>query len=125
MPINAYAYCRRLDAQTGAVLMDGTTWAASPAPMLDVVLRVLRTPLGKYLPDKTFGVDYNLLQKITPTTGAAWRAEIIRATKRYVDLGLISPPVITLDVTSSSLVYEVAFHDIRADQRVSTGKIRV
>ena len=118
-----YAYSRQMDTKSGDVAMNGARWAASPTPMLEVVLRVLRTPLRKYIPNNTFGVDYSILQKVLPTTAAAWRAEILRALKPYVDLNLISPPKVTVDTDGSQMVYEVAFVDIRAKQNATTGKL--
>lgn len=118
-----YAYCRKLDPKTGDVVMNGATWQASSTPMLEVVLRVVRTPLGKCLANAKFGVNYDLLQKVLPTTAASWRAEILRALRPYVDLNLISPPKVTVDTDGSQMVYEVTFVDIRGKQNATTGKL--
>lgn len=123
--VKPYAYCRTLDPKTGDVVMNGARWAPSAVPMLDVVLRILRTPLGKYLPNKNFGVDYSVVQKVLPTTGNAWRAEVLRALKPYVDQNLISPPKVTVDTDGSQMVFEVAFVDVRGKQHVTTGKLAV
>jgi phage baseplate assembly protein W len=109
-----YAYCRQLDPKTGDVLMNGATWKASPTPMLEVVLRVLRTPLGRYVPNANFGVDYGILQSLLPTTGSAWRAEVLRALKTYVDLNLISSP--SVQWTSQKMVWHTKSRSMTSAQ---------
>jgi hypothetical protein len=117
----SYAFCRALDPGTGDVRLAGATWAAG-TPMTEVVLRVLRTPRGRYLPDPDFGVDYDVVQKLGPGTAAAWRAEVLRALRPYVDAGLLADVAVTVDTGAGRLVYQVDFTDPRAAQRLSTGR---
>jgi hypothetical protein len=106
-----YVHTRARDPQTGDVLMNGATWAFADAPMVHVVLRVLRTPLGTYLPDPTFGVDYSVIQKRDPGVGARWRAAVLRGLQYLVDLRRITDVRVEYEVVGAQLRYAVSFVD--------------
>lgn len=132
MPPTYYAATRAMDPGTGEVSMAGATWARG-APMVEVVLRVLRTQKGSYRPDPAFGVDYTAVQKALPNAAATWRAEVLRALQFLVDRGLITgpggagQPAITVDVSARGvLAYQVDFRDPRAPataRPLSTGRL--
>lgn len=122
MPSQNYAVTRSLDPGKGDVLMDGLTWKQGQ-PMTEVVLRILRTPRGRYLPDPTFGVDYSAVNKALPGAGAAWRAAVLDALRSLIDRGYIANVAVTVDTAGDRLLYQVDFTDVQAQQRGSTGRL--
>lgn len=109
-----YAVARRLDAGAGDVVMAGATWARGQ-PAAEIVLRCLRTPRGRYLPDPTYGLDYAALQKGGPNAGARVDAAVRAALAPLVRRGVLKDrPEITVTVTGTSLLIDVAFVDPRA-----------
>lgn len=66
------------DPATGDVLIAGATYAAG-APKLQKAMFLLATPLGKYLPDKSVGLNYAIAKKPRAGLVPAWKAEVSRA----------------------------------------------
>jgi phage baseplate assembly protein W len=114
-----YARTRALDPATGDLRLAGGNYVAGN-PMLEVVLRVLRTPRGSYLPDPTFGVDMTVLRKASVGVAAAWRAAVIAALRRYTDRGLITDLKVTVETEGSRLYYSLEFVDPRSRTREPT-----
>lgn len=107
-----YAITRRLTAN-GDVALAGTTWAQG-SPMREVAKRLLRTPLGRYLPDPTWGVDYGAIQTGRADAAAKWRDSVLAAMRRYVLRGLIAKLAVAAEVDRDRLRFEVRFADVRA-----------
>lgn len=107
----AYVYARKFDAGAGDVLMNGASWATD-RPLTAIVVRVLRTPLGYYLPDPNFGVDYSKFDKARPNAGADLQAAITRALAFLKRAGLITNLRITTPtVAGSTIIFNVSFSD--------------
>lgn len=126
MPPTPYALTAALDPATGdAVLEDGRR-AHGEAPMLQCVLRILRTVRGEYAYDPTFGVDYSVARKASPGTAAAWRGAVIAALEPLVRRGSITRVQVSAELSGERLLYEVTFADPRQPgARVSTGRLEV
>lgn len=106
-----YQYTRAFDAGTGDVLMSGASWKQD-RPLTAIVLRVIRTPLGMYLPDLNFGIDYSTLDKARPNAGAELQAAIRRGLAFLTRAGLLTKLVVTTPtVSGSTIVFSVAFTD--------------
>ena len=121
----AYQYARQFDAGTGDVKMNGATWATD-RPLTAIVLRVLRTPLGTYLPDPNFGIDYSKVDKARPNAGAELQAAIRRGLEFLTRARLLTKLVVTTPtVAGSTITFDVKFTDPKdpsTPQRV-TGKL--
>lgn len=81
--------------------------------MTEVVVRVLRTPRGSFLPDPTFGVDYRLVTKAHPNSPATLQSAIVEALKRFTDIGLITDLTVNVERRGTQLLWEVIFRDPR------------
>jgi phage baseplate assembly protein W len=115
-----YAHTRALDAQSGDKRVAGGTYVAGD-PMTEVVLRILRTPRGRYLPDPTFGVDYSVIQKAGAGVAAAWRAAVLAALDRLIKRNLITHVRVIVDTSKpGQLLYDVEFRDPRNSAREPT-----
>ena len=116
-------YTRAIDAQTGQLLFDTIqhTWPASPAPMRDVVVRVLRTPRGSCLASPSFGLDYSKLDKASPQLAATFEAAALAALAYLTSAGLITDVRTLASVERSTLRYTVTFRDpnLSAPQRIT------
>lgn len=79
------AYTPALDGLTGEMRFDVSTntWEAGD-PDAEALLHCVRTELGTYLPDPTFGFNYALIQKREPNSEAIIRGELLRCTARVV-----------------------------------------
>ena len=107
----SYAYARKFDPGTGEVMMDGASWATD-RPMTAIVMRVIRTPLGSYLPDPNFGIDYSTLDKARPNAGAELQAAIKRGLAFLTRPGLITNLVVkTPTVIGSAITFDLTFAD--------------
>jgi phage gp46-like protein len=120
-----YAFIPTLDAITGDITLANANHKAG-APLGQRVLRVLRTPLGSYLPDKSYGLDYSIAQKATIGVQAAWRAEVFRALNWLVKDGALTE----LDVKvyppkGRRLEYEVSFRDPRDEPTEPAQRLRL
>ncbi len=123
---SVYAVTRNLDGFSGDVRLTSGKWLRG-SPAVEIVVRVLRTPRGKFLPDPTFGVDYSILDKRRPNIQAAWK-NAVEAGLAFLTKG--TPPRITsLLVTvdppkTNRLIYEVTFVDPRGSTK-DVNKLRV
>lgn len=108
-----YAYTREIDPNTGDVRMNGAVHKIADSPMVEVVMRVLRTPRGTYLPDPSFGLDYSLARYIKPNTKSDWRAEVVRALTFLIDAKRIQELSVEVEIVGRQLRYQVSFLDPR------------
>ncbi len=114
--MDLYLYSPALDGQSGDWLAG--TDRPGGAPAVQLVLWTLRTHLGTFAPDETFGLNYGVAARRTRATQAEWRAEVTRALGRHVRRGVITQLVVTVDPPSrSTLLYDVAFTDPRTAER--------
>jgi phage baseplate assembly protein W len=112
-----YAVARELDPATGDLRMHGVAWKRG-APLTEIVLRVLRTPRGSFLPKPTFGVDYSLVQKLTPASRSLWRAGVEAALRYLVDSGRMRDLQVIVDPPAGGrMLYAVDFVDVRQSER--------
>jgi hypothetical protein len=120
MTTPVYAYTRRREVSTGEVVFDGTRWAVSASPMVEVVLMVLRTTRGTCAADPTFGVDWRRIRKFVTGTPATARAAIEEGLRYLVTDGQIAGLSVETeaDVRRGLLAYSVTFTDPRLDRRV-------
>lgn len=107
-----YAFTRSLDAGTGDVKLAGGTWAAG-LPSAEKIIRRLRSPRGRYLPDPTFGLDVRALQKAGPTAAKDVRAALLDAVAPLVTAGDIRVANLTITVTGTTVLYDLDFVDLR------------
>lgn len=118
-PAPVYAFTPRRDPTSGEVVLDGNRWAASPAPMAEVVLMVLRTRRGQCLADPTLGVAWDRVNKIGTGAAATAKAVIEEALRFLVNDGQIARLAVKaeVDARAGALAYEVTFTDPRLDRR--------
>jgi hypothetical protein len=113
-----YAACRKLDPGKGDYVFAGTTWAQG-SPMVEIVVRGLRTPRGRYLPDPTWGVDLSNVNKLLPTAAASLRAAILQFLQPYQKQNLIRNVTVATSQGNGFMTYEVDFFDVRAETYAS------
>ncbi len=110
----ATPYARELDARTGDVALDGDRHRAG-APLLEVAKRVVRTPLGRFLPDPTFGVDYAAVERAAPEQRpAALRDALVAAFRRWTDRGVMVDLTVKTEAVGRQLRFSAEFYDSRA-----------
>lgn len=108
-----YGYTRQFNPQTGGVVMRGTSWAAG-APAMELVLRTLRTPKGRYLLDKDFGLDYAKFQKLFPGADARCQTAIEDALAWLVKGKIIEKLKVKVEVSRGQCRVDVSFYDLRS-----------
>jgi hypothetical protein len=114
--VNPYpSFTPSYDATTGQLRIAGGTYVAG-APKLQKVLFVLATPLGRYLPDPTIGLRYEVAKAPRAGLAAAWRAEVLRAleplTKPREIVVARVPVELNFDPRrAGALLYGVVFYD--------------
>ncbi len=118
-----YKFTRSLDPSTGNVLLENQRWKGG-SPAAEIVLRVLRTPKGSYLPDPTFGFDYSLLNHLTNDSEARIKAGIETALNYLVQDSVISSlkVKVQVDILRKAVVYDVSFYDPLLRQRTSVAE---
>lgn len=118
MSAPVYAVTRRRDPTSGEALFDGNRWATSPSPMVEVVLMVLRTPLGANA-DVTLGVDWRRVDKLGTGAAATAKAAIEEALRFLVASGQIARLAVEAEVDArrGALLYSVSFTDPRLARR--------
>lgn len=80
-------YARKLNGVTGDYVWDAARSSiAAGDPDAEAVLRVLRTPRGRYLPSPSFGLDYNVLGSDGPDADSRIDREVRRALSRLVSV---------------------------------------
>lgn len=107
-----YAVTRRLGPASGDRVMAGATWARGQ-PAAEIVLHCLRTPLGLYVPDPTYGLRYGAFQRATPNAGARMDAAIRAALARFIP-DTITGLKNTITVVGTQALVDVSFVDPRA-----------
>lgn len=115
-----YDRARALDPGTGDYAVDtGTATYRTGQPMAEVLVRVLRTPRGRYLPDPTYGLDLAAVRLAPPLQQATQlQAEILRALRPWTARGLLTRVLaVTERRPSGALLYDVSFADPRDPQR--------
>lgn len=114
---------RKLHPRTGHIVLQGGRWVRG-VPMLEVVLRVLRTSKGDYPPDPSFGVDYGSVDKGAPNAAAALKLAIEEALAPYTRTRQIQMLSVDVQRAGDRLVYDVAFVDPRAEASARQQSIR-
>ena len=99
-------YARRLDPTAGELLFTQKTnaWTVGD-PDTEAVVRVLRTPLGSYLPDPTFGLDYGLIQARGTNAQANIERELARALARVVKQRGLRNLTITVSLSDEAALF--------------------
>jgi hypothetical protein len=111
-----YAISRTLDPATGdRTVIDGRQ--VDGQPLTQVVLRVLRTQKGSYLPDPEFGVDFSLVQKTTANATAMFEKSIRTALDYLIRQGALANLVVVVERQGTALVADVSFTDPRVNRR--------
>jgi phage baseplate assembly protein W len=83
--------------------------------MVEIAVRILRTPRGTYQLDQTFGVDMSGVKTITSGTAATFQAAIYQAFDMYIKRGFITKFKASVSLSASgALTYDVSFLDPRA-----------
>lgn len=114
VPTAPYAVTRQLDPGRGELQMTGSTWTRGQ-PMVEIAVRILRTPRGTYQLDQTFGVDMSTVKTVTSGTGAAFQAAIYQAFDFYIKRGFVTKFKAFVSVSATGAVtYDVSFVDPRA-----------
>lgn len=105
-----YLIARKYDAGTGDLVMNGATWA-NDRPLTAIVVRVLRTPVGSYLPDRNFGLDYSKLDKVTQNLGANFQAAVTQALSFLTKAGQLKSLKVSYATQGSVLLFTISFSD--------------
>ncbi len=115
--VRKYAFTREMapyndgSKRPADVRIAGSRWGRG-YPMLEVVRRVLSTPIGSYAPNPLFGVDDSVLTKAGPRVQERWKAAVRAALRYLTDAGRITRLKVTVDPPlGGTLLYEVAFID--------------
>jgi len=123
----AYAITRKMDPMTGDVVFDATrrSWAQG-APVMERVLRCLRTEKGTALRDPSYGVDWSPVDNARTGAAAAAKQAIQDALKRYVDAGDLAKLTIEVDsikaASGRALLFKLTFADVRGVTFAVTGR---
>jgi hypothetical protein len=107
-----YAATQTLNAGTGEIEHAGSVRKRGE-PMLEVVKRVMRTPLGSYLPDPTFGIRMPP-DKSVPGAAATFRESIYEAFRFYTQQGLMTELSAMIETDGMKLLYQIEFRDPRS-----------
>lgn len=115
-----YKFTRSLDPRTGNLTMVNQRWKAG-SPAAEIVLRVLKTPKGTYLPDPTFGFDYSLLDHVRPDSEEKIKAGIRECLNYLVKDRVITDLNIKVEVDAKkkTVLFDVSFIDPLLKQRKS------
>ena len=119
-----YAATRARSGLTGDVLFDDRrgTWKLAASPATEMVLIILRTPLGKCLARPSLGVDWSRVNKLRTDAPATAQAAVNAALAPLVRDGFIRDPQVTARVFSSRglLELDVSFIDVRLRAQTRT-----
>ena len=107
----------------GTLKLLGGSWVRG-CPMAEVAVRLLRTQLGTFKADPTFGVDYAGLDKALPNAAATLQSRIETAFAYYVQNNLVTNLVVTAQASGSVIYYDVAFDDPRDPSQLRQGPFR-
>ena len=123
----AYAITRKMDPMTGDVLFDDTrrSWAEG-APVMERVLRCLRTERGTAMRDPSYGVDWSPVDNARTGAAVAAKQAITSALKRYVDAGDLANLKVEVDsikaASGRALLFKLTFADVRGVTFAVTGR---
>jgi len=119
-----YATTRARSGLTGEVLFDDRrgTWRDAQSPATEMVVIILRTPLGKCLVRPTLGVDWSRVNKLRTDAPATAQAAVNAALAPLVRDGFIRDQQVTARVFSSRglLELDVSFIDVRLRAQTRT-----
>lgn len=118
-----YAVTRSLNPNTGQPLLASGAWVRG-APMAEVIVRILRTPLGAFKPDPTFGVAYGDIDKGRENAPETLRSAITAALAKLVRNKLIENLSVVVERYGDRLLYEVSFDDPRIAAGRRVGPLR-
>lgn len=111
--MTAAPYVRALDPGMGDVVHhDGGTWEAD-GPGTAAVVRTLRTVKGSFAPDRTFGTEYQLVDRQRPNAAATLAAVLREALARLVRADTIRELDVRTEVVGDQPRAEVSFVDPR------------
>lgn len=123
----AYAITRKMDPLTGDVVFDDTrrSWAEG-APVMERVLRCLRTERGTAMRDPSYGVDWSPVDNARTGAAVAAKQAIKDALKRYVDAGDLANLTVEVDsikaASGRALLFRLTFADVRGVTFAVTGR---
>lgn len=123
----AYAITRKMDPMTGDVVFDATrrSWAEG-APIMERVLRCLRTERGTAMRDPAYGVDWSPVDNARTGAAVAAKQAIKDALKRYVDAGELANLTVEVDsikaASGRALLFRLTFADVRGVTFAVTGR---
>lgn len=109
-----YAFSPALDPLTGDVKFSQTrsSWTEGQ-PLVEKVIRCLRTPKGSALRDPTYGVDAGAFENARENAPAEAEAAIRAALQRFISRGELTDLAVEVEAQGTSLVFEVRFKDPR------------
>ncbi len=123
----AYAITRKMDPMTGDVVFDDTrrSWAEG-APVMERVLRCLRTERGTAMRDPSYGVDWSPVDNARTGAAVAAKQAIRDALKRYADAGDLANLTVEVDsikaASGRALLFRLTFADVRGVTFAVTGR---
>jgi len=123
----AYAVTRKMDPLTGDVLFDTSrrTWATG-APLMERVLRCLRTERGTAMRDPGYGVDWSPVDNARSNAGVAAQQAITEALRRFVDAGDLRDLTVQTDAIKAAggmaFLFKLTFRDVRGETFAITGR---
>lgn len=120
--LRQYAFVRALDAGAGELIMSGALYAFG-YPMVEVAIRVLRTPKGSLPHNPLFGTDYSIVDNAAPNAGANFQAAIVSAFDYYTKLQLMTQLRVLTQVTGNMIIADVGFYDPRARLRFTIASV--
>lgn len=107
------AFAVQLDGVTGDVVFDKTTGRrAAGHPLVEKVLRWMRTPRGRALRDPSYGPDLQGLDNVAPNAAAVLEQRIRAGLKERFGAELLVERV-TCDVQGGWLLWRVDLRDPR------------
>lgn len=123
----AYAVTRKMDPMTGDVVFDTTrrTWATG-APLMERVLRCLRTERGTAQRDPSYGVDWSPVDNARSNSGVAAQQAITEALRPFVDAGDLRDLRVQTDAIKAAggmaFLFKLTFRDVRGETFAITGR---
>lgn len=119
-PGRPYAFSREMNPATGDAAFDRSrrTWKYS-APLLQKVIRCLRTERGSARRDLAYGVEWYRLDNARANADVIAKQVVTAALKRFVDAGELVELRVEADAIPAAggraLLLKVSFRDARGD----------
>lgn len=113
-----YSFSRKMEPLTGDAVFDAArrSWSLG-APVMERVLRCLRTERGTAARDPRYGVDWSPVDNARANAGAAAKQAITAALKSFVDAGDLVGLVVEVDVAKAAsgraMIFKLSFSDAR------------